>query len=251
MAKQLNLVVFEPARLIYVLTPKCGSSSMINIFLTMAGFDPQDRAIRKLAWAATADGSLAAKGLHISHADTQDAIDAHARHPDFRLLANIRNPYDRVLSNYYNKLNRYTKAHAKGVYRYGKLRQFLEGPKSWPLVARGNRHMQHRFSFEQMLQGLAQHGVAFDAHYDLQCDLLALDRLRYDRLFRLETLDNDFRAAMAGYGIPAEMLDRVKAMPRNNKSSYGGKEDALLTRRAKDMIAHLYARDFAALEYPL
>lgn len=251
MQDDVNLVIFEPARIFYVLTPKCGSSSMVNIFLTMAGFDPRDREIRKLAWAASADGRLAARGLHISRLDTNAVLAARDRHPNYTCLANIRDPYDRILSNYNNKLNRYTKAHARGIYWYGKLRQFLEGPKSWPLVNRGNAHMQARISFEQMLEGLERHGVGFDSHYALQCELLALDRIRYDRLFRLETLDVDFRAAMQGYGIPSEMLDRVQAMPRNNRTQNDGRADPRMTPRAKEIIARLYARDFAALGYPL
>jgi hypothetical protein len=249
MKGHLNVIVFEPARLVYVLTPKCGSSSMINIFLTMAGFDPQDRGIRDLAWAATADGRLAAAGLHISRETPDSALRAADRRAGFRRLANIRNPYDRVLSNYYNKLNRYAKAHARGAFLYGKMRQLLEGPRAWPLVARGNAHMQARIGFEAMLNGLARHGVDFDAHYARQCDLLALDHQAFDRLFRLETLDQEFRGAMEAYGLPADMLDRVKAMPRNNKSAYGGREDALLTPAAKTTIAGLYAEDFARLGY--
>jgi len=251
MQGHLNLIVYEPGRLFYVLTPKCGSSSMVNVFLTMAGFDPKDGAIRQLAWKAKADGSLAAKGLHISQETTETVLAAAERFPDFRRIANVRNPYDRILSNYYNKLNRYTKAHARSVFYYGKFRQLLEGPKAWPLVNRGNAHMQQRLPFEAMLEGLLTHGVDFDAHYALQTQLLALDRLSYDRLFRLETLDADFRAAMDKMGLPAEALDRVKALPRNNRSDYAGKVDTLMTPRARAMIARLYATDFRRLDYPL
>ncbi|MDP4033101.1 MAG: sulfotransferase family 2 domain-containing protein [Pseudorhodobacter sp.] len=250
MKQTLNLIVYEPARILYVLTPKCGSSSMVNIFLTMAGFDPRDRGIRKLARQAAADGRLAARGLLFSSSDTAGVLAARDRHPDHRLLANIRNPYDRVLSNYYNKLNRYTKAHARGIFYYGKLRQLFEGPKAWPRVARGNAHMQRHISFQAMLDGLEQHGPGFDGHYALQSELLALDRLAYDRLFRLESLDADFRSAMTDYGLPTEMLDRVTSMPRSNASNYAGREDALMTPQAKASIARIYARDFEMLGYP-
>lgn len=250
MEKELNLIIHQPSRILYVLTPKCGSSSMVNIFLTMAGFDPRDRAIRKLATQASADGRLAAKGLSFSVTDTSGVLAARARYPDHRLLANIRNPYDRVLSNYYNKLNRYTKANARAVFYYGKLRQLLEGPSAWPRVARGNAYMQRHLSFQQMLDGLERLGPGFDAHYALQSELLALEHLRYDRLFRLENLDADFRAAMADYGLPTEMLDRVKSMPRNNATSYAGRQADLMTAAARATIARIYARDFDRLDYP-
>lgn len=251
MDKSLNVILYEPGRLMYVTTPKCGSSSMVNLFLTMAGFDPRDRQIRKLAWAASADGRLAERGLSIRQADTADMLAIRAEHPDHRLMANIRNPYDRVLSNYFNKLNRYAKRFDRPTYRYGKLRQFLEGPKSWPLVARGNAYMQRRLGFQALLDGLDRHGVGFDAHYALQCELLALDRLTYDRLFRLETLDADFRDAMAAAGLPARALARLRAMPRNNRTEYRGDQDRLLTPEARAIIARLYAADFAALGYPV
>jgi len=250
MEKELNLIIHQPSRILYVLTPKCGSSSMVNIFLTMAGFDPRDRAIRKLATQAAADGRLAARGLSFSVTDTAGVLAARARYPDHRLLANIRNPYDRVLSNYYNKLNRYTKANARGIFYYGKLRQLLEGPSAWPRVARGNAYMQRHISFQQMLDGLEQLGPGFDAHYALQSELLALDRLRYDRLFPLESLEGDFRSAMADYGLPEEMLDRVKSLPRNNATSYAGRQSVLMTDMAKATIARIYARDFEQLDYP-
>ena len=250
MAKELNLIIHQPPRILYVLTPKCRSSSMVNIFLTMAGFDPRDRAIRKLATQASADGRPAARGLTFGVTDSAGVPAARARHPDHRLLANIRNPYDRVLSNCYNKLNRYTKANARGIFCYGKLRQALEGPKAWPHVARGNAYMQRHISFQQMLDGLEQLGPGFDAHYALQSQLLALDRLRYDRLFRLESLDADFRSAMADYGLPDEMLDRVKSLPRNNATSYAGRQGDLMTAQAMATIARIHAHDFDLLGYP-
>ncbi|WP_198008069.1 sulfotransferase family 2 domain-containing protein [Rhodobacter ferrooxidans] len=247
----MNLIRFEPAKILYVLTPKCGSSSMVNIFLTMAGFDPREHGIRKLARSASTESTLAAQGLFFSNTDTAGVLRSHAEFPEHKLLANIRNPADRVLSNYYNKLNRYTKQYAFGIYAYGKLRQFMEGPKSWRRVARGNAYMQRHLSFQALLDGLEQHGPGFDAHYALQSELLALDKLHYAHLFRLENLDADFRDAMAGFGLPSQMLDRVKAVPRNNPSAYGGRADALMTPQARASIARIYAADFAALGYPV
>lgn len=251
MQGHLNLIVYEPHGLFFVLTPKCGSSSMVNVFLTMAGLDPRDGAIRALAWKARQDGTLAARGLHISQETTASVVEAAARWPGFRRIANIRNPYDRALSNYYNKLNRFTKRHARRTFLYGKLRQFLEGPRAWPGVNRGNAHMQARLPFEAMLRGLERHGIGFDAHYALQSDLLALDRLTYDHLFRLEDLDRTFRPAMEALGLPAPQLDRVGALPRNNRSANAGLDSPLMTPTAKEIIARLYARDFQALGYPV
>jgi hypothetical protein len=251
MENSVNLIISEPGGLLYVLLPKCGSSSVVSLFLTMAGLDPQDRRVRELAYAAAGDGRLARAGLQFSKTDTEGVIAARKAHPEYRLIANVRNPYDRVLSNYYNKLNRYAKAHARGVFLYGKWRQLLEGPKAWPLVARGNAHMQAKLSFQQMLDGLERLGPDFDGHYARQTGLLGLDRLRYDRLLRLETLDADFRAAMAELGLPGDMLARLKAMPHANRSAYEGSTDALLTPEARASIARIYAEDFAALGYPV
>ncbi len=249
MQDSLNLIISEPGGILYVLLPKCGSSSVVSMFLTMAGLDPQDRRVRELANAAQGDGRLARAGLQFRKTDTAGVIAARKAHPAHRLIANVRNPHDRVLSNYYNKLNRYTKAHAKGIFVYGKFRQLLEGPKAWPLVARGNAHMQSRLSFQQMLAGLERFGPDFDGHYARQSGLLALDRLQYDRLLRLETLDADFRIAMAELGLPGEMLARLKTLPHSNKTAYAGSVDALLTPEARATISRIYADDFARLGY--
>ncbi|MEO6299022.1 MAG: sulfotransferase family 2 domain-containing protein [Paracoccaceae bacterium] len=247
----LNIIISEPGGIFYVLLPKCGSSSVVSMFLTMAGLAPKDRAVRDLARAAVEDGRLAKAGMQFIKTDRQGVLAARAAHPEHRLIANVRNPYDRILSSYYNKLNRYTKAFSKGIYAYGKARQLLEGPKSWRLVARGNAHMQTKLSFQGMLDGLERLGPDFDGHFARQSDMLSLNTLTYDRLLRLETFDADFRNAMADLGLPAEMLARLKAMNHSNQSNYKASVDALLTPQAKASIARIYAQDFSGLGYPL
>ncbi len=247
----LNLIVSEPARIIYVLGPKCGSTGTVDLFLRLSGFAPQKNRVRALAKTGMADGQMAAQGLSFYRCGHRMVHEMRAKHPDFALFTNIRDPYGRALSNYYSKLNRYSRAFAPGVFRYGKLRQLLLGPKGWGRSENGNRFMQTRISFEAMLRGLAAHGPGFDPHFARQCDVIDLDRLQYDRMFRIETLDADLLPALQAHGVPDGMLARVSALTKSNASSYARQKDSYFSPEARALIGQIYAADFGALGYPL
>lgn len=247
----LNLIVSEPARIIYVLGPKCGSTGTVDLFLRLSGVDLPEMKQRSFATAATQDGRLSDAGLHYFRCGHRKVHEMHSRHPGFAMLTNIRDPYDRALSNYFSKINRYARAFAPAAFRYGKLRQFLLGPTKWGPSRHGNPFMQRRISFEDMLRGLASHGPGFDPHFDLQWNVLDFARLTYDRILRLETLDDRLIPTLAELGVPADMLARVKGLNHANASRYQRDKDSYFTPEARRLINEIYARDFAELGYPL
>ena len=245
----LNLVVFEPTRMVYVLTPKCGSSSVVAAFATMSGLEGREMG-RSFAWKANADGRLTKLGLIMRQMKPGEVRGLRDRYPDYRFLGNIRAPYARAVSNYFSKINRYSKHFDRTTYVLGKLGHLFQGPGTWSDGRVANGFMQRRIGFEDMLAGLTRHGINFDSHFAQQSDLLQLNHMRYDRLLRLETLDEVFPEAMAEFGLPAGMLARLGAVPHGNSSRYRGNEAALLTDATRAKIRSLYPDDFAKLGYP-
>jgi hypothetical protein len=247
----LNLIVSEPARIIYVLGPKCGSTGMVDLFLRLSGHELPEGKHRKFADAAMQDGRLVEGGLHFYRCYHRGVHEVRARFPDYALLTNIRDPYGRALSNYFSKINRYARAFAPSVFRYGKFRQFLSGPKKWGRSRHGNPFMQQRISFEEMLRGLAEHGPDFDPHFNLQWNVLDFAHLTYDRVLRLETLDTALIPTLEEFGMPSEMLARVDRLNHANASSYQRDKESYFSPEARRLINQIYAQDFAKLDYPV
>ncbi len=244
-----NIIIYDPAEIIYVLTPKCGSTTMIKVFMDLAGIESKGRPIRKEKGEARAEGLLTAKGLRIERCTREILMETRERYPGYKIMANVRCPYERILSNYYNKLNRFTAHFARRIHFYGKFRQFLGGPASWKDVESGNRHMQRRLSFEDFLRGLELHGTDFDVHYAPQFELLVMDRILFDRLVRLEHLQTELACAMEDCGIGPESLRRIQSLPRFNASLRDERRSTLMTPDAKEIISRLYAGDFSRLGY--
>ena len=182
--------------------------------------------------------------------DPKDVRGLRDLYPDYRFLGNIRDPYSRAVSNYFSKINRYSRNFDRVTYVRGKLGHLFQGPKTWPDGRVANAFMQRRVGFAEMLDGLKRHGIGFDTHFAQQSSLLQLDHLQFDRLLRLETLNEVFPAAMKEFGLPAEMLARLGAVPRGNSSKYLGNEATLLSDTNKTTIRALYPDDFGKLGYP-
>lgn len=250
-ATNTPVALYEPLRLMFVLTPKCGSTTFIGFLADVTGIAGKDRNPRDAMARAAEDGSLARAGLTMARAMTDDElVRLREARPDWSLIANVRDPFARTLSAYRNKLNRYAQQFDPPAYRYGKLRQFLEGPRAWSDSNRARAHIATRIPFMAFLDGLKRHGVGFDNHYIPQSTLLALPRLSYDRLVRLENFRQEFPDAMRMAGLPEAAIARLDALPTRNASPGTGVRETLLTPEAKAEIAALYAADFDLLGYP-
>ena len=110
--------------------------------------------------------------------------------------------------------------------------------------------MQKLISFETFLAGLQEYGTDFDSHFALQSKLLGLERMDYDRLFRLETLSHEFPPALLNRGLPDDMTERLGTLPQKNATNYTGNQDRLMTEVNRRTISHIYAKDFDLLDYP-
>ncbi len=246
---QVLVVEFPAARVLHVAPSKVGSTSIIQAYGQMAGLDIRDGSVRNDLRREMVNGRGAAAGLAMGYVAAAQLPDLVAARPGWRVLANVRSPYDRAVSNWHSKLNRYARRYDPWVYYRGKLGQLFEGPKAWPHIERANAHMQPHIPFRSMVAGLALNGVSFDRHFEQQALLLALDRVRYDHVFRLERFGTDFPAVLAGLGIGAEFTGRLSIVPHSNRTAAGRPGAGLLDAATVALIDRAYPQDKALLGY--
>lgn len=243
----INILVSHPSKVIAVGLPKCGSSSLVEVFLRLSGYDPQPQKIRAMAVRERANGGLARAGMEFHQAVPADIRPLCARHPDYKMFSVIREPGARIHSAYFNKLNRYTKTHRKGIFLLGVLKQLVSGPSGWNSVEVGNR-LAHRFiSFEDFLAELARLGPDIDPHFDLQSHLLDVDHLTYHRLLRLEDLRAEMVPMLREFGVADALLAKVYAVPQANRRQAVTGPQAWQTPSNLALIRRLYADDYAKL----
>jgi hypothetical protein len=247
----LTLISHTPSGLMAAVTPKCGSTSMISLFLHLAGLPKAAARPRNFLRRADATAVMAAQGLTIKDGPASMIDAARRAHPELRLIGVTRDPYTRLVSGYHSKINRYTKRFARSIYILGKLGQFCEGPDAWPDGTFANRHMQRFLPFAAFVAGLERHGIGFDLHFAPQAELLDYPQHQYDHLFRLEDLQTELTPQLAAMGIEAHWLTLLSTLPRANATAAAKRHNTLLTADLRARIARLYAVDFQAFRYPL
>lgn len=245
----INILVSHPARLIAVGLPKCGSSSLVEMFLRLSGYDPQPQKIRALAMRQRGNGGLLRAGMEFHQSLPEDILPITRAHPEYRLFSVIREPGARIHSAYFNKLNRYTKVHRKGVFLLGEMKRLISGPSGWKSVEVGNR-LAHRFiSFEEFLSELTRLGPAIDPHFDLQTRLMDFDSVRYDRLLRIEEMRAEIVPMLRSFGVADELLARLDVVPQANRRVANSGPPAWQSPENLAVIRKLYAADFAKLGF--
>lgn len=243
----INIIVSHPARLICVGMPKCGSSTLVESFLRLSGFDVPPREERSVARKAARTGTLAAAGLEIHDCYPVDITAVVAANPSYRVFTVTRDPYSRIWSAYFNKLNRYTKPHRYGLYLLGKLVQLLNGPRGWRHAEIGNKFLHRYIPFQVFLAELERLGVDIDPHFDLQVCLMNLDNVRYDRVLNLADLDESLPNMLAEFDLPPEILGRLATIPNANKRLATRASRAWDDPQIKAKIDQLYAEDIRRL----
>lgn len=245
----INIVVNHQCKLIGVGLPKCGSSTLVETFLRLSGFDPQPRKIRSLAEAARRDGRLAAAGMEFLQCFPDDISKVIEKNPGYQIFSVIRDPYTRIYSAYFNKLNRYTRHHSFRIYLFSRLYMLLGGPKAWGSVEYGNVFAHRFISFDEFLAELGRLGIDIDPHFDAQWKLLDIDNVKYDRLLRIETIRETLLPTLRDFGVPAEILCRLDAIPHANQKKDADAKKMPLTRAQVAQIEHLYREDFDRLGF--
>lgn len=165
----------------------------------------------------------------------------------YTVFSVIRDPFDRTLSNYHNKLNRFARRFAPAVYFSGYLGPIFAG-RSPVVFEQRIRWMQRAISFDRFVEVIAEQGVEWDIHFDLQVRLLGCDRISYDRLIPLESLAVGLQALFTGRGCLAAITPSIRDLGRLNASGRRASDEAWTTR-TRSLVADAYDADFQRLGY--
>lgn len=245
----MPVFVMKPVRILHVLAPKCGSTSLFQLIMRMSGIDDEYDDPRRPARTPENSEKMLQAGFVVERLQGQTLRDIMDRYPGYRIVANIRDPYRRLLSNYFDKIKRYTRKYDRPTFYYGKFRQYMEGPASWRNNHRSMVHMQSRLGFEDFVDGLLEHGIDFDGHFWPQSRWLCLPEVEYDAFFRLENYRQDLLAGLRKLDVSEDFIEKLGVPPKKNSSQYNRNSDTFLTPTVKSKIHELYEKDFETLDY--
>lgn len=241
---QLKMLISHEHRLIYVWVPKCGSSTMFRAFQALVGV-PKGAERRRVE---VTDTFLSDYNADRIQTKWRKVPEIDQRYPDYRRITIVRNPYDRLLSAYHNKIDRFaTKVMPQAV---ADLADELAAARlNYFDIPHLRRTLQRRISLDDMIGGLESNGTRFDAHFERQYNHVHPDEITYDRVFKLENLDQDLPEYLAQIQIPADVIARMRKTRRRNKSRLG-----LFTRpkwndAQRQRVFEIYHKDFVAFDY--
>lgn len=159
--------------------------------------------------------------------DTATALRHLEARPNTAKFSVVRNPYARVISAYRNKVlrNLNTKAWKEMAARYG-----------WPA--------DRAVSLETLLRCIRDDDPYWvDPHFARQTVNLSFDLIDYDLICQLERVE-DLEAFLERYGV-ALISHRAHQTKAGEISDYS----TVLSDRELDLVAEIYAEDFAAFQY--
>lgn len=172
---------------------------------------------------------------------------AHAfRFPaEYQFFCFVRNPYARLRSAWQNKFAYgHTQGYSRSIRRkeLGRLRRFARQAKL-PGAEDGVA-----ISFETFLAYVEnQPAGKRDHHWDDQVDVLLMNEIRYERIFRME---GEFTAGMRQIfdriGLSGPVMERILGTQKNSSPK---SEPPVYTAELAARVHRLYARDFAAFGY--
>ncbi len=241
----VKVLVSERFGLVFVWVPKCASRTLHRIFLDMHGVETSQQNASSF-YRHNAQMLQGQYGLSAKSLSTGEAIDLKTKHPEYKWFTIVRDPYRRSLSNYFNKINRFARLYRRDVYAWGKLRQFLGGPKAWKNSLSAMESMKKQISFEEMLLGLRKYGIRIDAHFMLQTEHCRFGEIEYDKIMRMEELTDSLPEFFESANADTSKLN----LKKENRSIYASDHDAYFTPLAKEIVEELYAGDFEKLGYP-
>lgn len=248
MQRSTTIIHYAPAKLVVVLVPKCGSTTMIAAFLTLAGLGAHVPTARNFIRSDEGKAQMRAAGLEVRSARFTELAQMQESDPAYRFLTVLRDPTQRFVSGYFSKINRCAKRFARRAYLWGKLRQALSGPGAWPHIEQANRQIRKLIPFEQFVSGMERHGTEWDSHFRPQGQIIGRELIRYDRVLMLETLDEALIPALQGLGLGSAQLMALESLPRKNPTKTPqAKRGHLLTPDLQSRIARLYQDDLRFL----
>ena len=185
-------------------------------------------------------------GLSAKSLSTEQAIDLKTKHPEYKWFTIVRDPYRRSLSNYFNKINRFARLYRRDAYIWGKVQQFLDGPKAWKTSLSARESMKKQISFEEMLLELRKHGIRIDTHFMLQTEHCRFGKIEYDKIMRMEELAEALPKFFESVNADTTNLN----LRKENGTFYTNDYKDYYTPLAKEIVEELYASDFEKLGYP-
>jgi hypothetical protein len=230
-----------------VAPPKCGSTTIVRLMA-----DIHDLTIDKAK--RNFEQSLAIKSLDGPPAGPLEAFGRHhlqamsVLHAGLRWIAIVRDPVDRAASAYGNKLNRFARRFRPAAYWMSKVTIPFDVLRRVPAREAGLAFLHWRISYRDYLETLAAKGASWDAHFMPQVDVMRMASIRYDRLIRLEDMDQDLAAELEALGVPSSKLGVLHRAERHNAAprSLDRKDDQTLRR----LVREIYKADFDTLPYP-
>lgn len=228
----------ERLRLHYIATPKAACTALKWWFATLEGISFTEVDVRD-SWESEPElliHDLVQKAApHIQSFDLRALDRACADASVFR-FAVVRNPYPRVFSAWLSKL---AIQEANQVAAYADA-AFL------PLPIADRESLA--IAFEAFLRHLAEHEAPDawrNAHWAPQSRLLVPERIPYSQIFSVE----DLGGMMEALGAHLAPLDQgIPPLSHHNEALLPYAAD-YLTPTSQELIAHLYAEDFAAFGY--
>ena len=232
------LILSEKYQVGFVGAPKCATTTMVDLMLSWHGFKgiKNPRGFMKHN-----SERLQEAGLFIHDTGKPNVLlSAYREHDTFFWFTAVRSPVSRTLSNYRNKLSRYAKRFEYRSYLGGKLLQLARGPRSWADANSASECIAKFISFPQFVDGLTTHGVGFDSHYRTFSKILQMDRIQYDAVLQLESMEEDIvmlQKKMAASGVDTEHFPKLGRLNSTSRSEEG------LSAELREKIALLYDVD--------
>jgi hypothetical protein len=240
-------IIDHKRNIIYTEVPKCGSTTVHQLFLDVFGFK-NERGPHHAIWSRDMQAEREQAGIE-SIRIKDAALDTFiADHPNYRFFTITRNPYSRCISAYTNQLRRFAKKRHPTQYLSAKIQAKLAALKSSEKIPSKsskydflNNILSQRISFDEVLENLDQYGPSFDKHFDLQVNIVKPDIIPYFRVLDLENLSEGLGS------IFGETIHFDKSRKLNSSSP--AITPQTMPRRNREAIHRIYARDFEAFGY--
>jgi hypothetical protein len=233
-------------KLVYIVTPKVASNTMLSSLLAAAGVRGDISNPYRIFRKNSCSQELRKSGVEYSYFDSDALFKHYLKHKSYRWICVTRDPQSRLKSNYFNKINRYAKYKNPLVYYQSKVFQLIHGPKAWSDISCANRWIKKTISIDDFVEGVADLGVSFDPHYDLQTSLIHSESINYDFMLRIENLQQDYeslRMKLSQEGI------RLPALAKLNNSGSKDSGSVIFSDKSIEIIHKIYRKDYEALGY--
>jgi hypothetical protein len=180
-------------KITYVSTPKVASTTMIEFAHALAGEPAVHENPRKAARKPKVRNRLEQLGVESHGVPSSQLAELQASRPDHYWIAVTREPYKRIVSAYHSKVHRYAENFDRAAFWKGTIGRLRNGLKAIDDSRYLSRHVGLRITFDEMVRGLMEHGIDFDAHFAGQAHMLSLDSVTYDRVIDQENLEAGLR----------------------------------------------------------